>query len=159
MRKISYALYDLANSAYSVIIITFIISAYFAKQIVGDVQLGAAYWQWTAGLCGIVVALTGPLLGSYADKIVNGKEDKFEEIWINRETHLDNVPGFLEFNLVRGKKEKDHTLYASHSKWKSKNDFMNWTRSESFRKAHKNAGKHSNIYLGHPIFEGFEVVI
>ncbi len=74
MRKISYALYDLANSAYSVIIITFIISAYFAKQIVGDVQLGAAYWQWTAGLCGIVVALTGPLLGSYADKIVNGKE-------------------------------------------------------------------------------------
>ena len=45
MKKLFYALYDLANSAYTIIVVTFITSTYFAKQIVGDPQLGAAYWQ------------------------------------------------------------------------------------------------------------------
>jgi heme-degrading monooxygenase HmoA len=36
---------------------------------------------------------------------------------------------------------------------------MNWTKSEAFKKAHKGAGSHSEIYLGHPVFEGFETVI
>jgi len=73
MSKFFYGLYDLANSAYTIIVVTFITSAYFANQIVGDPQLGAAYWQWTAGLCGILIALTGPLLGNIADKKPKGK--------------------------------------------------------------------------------------
>ena len=73
MSKLFYALYDLANSAYTIIVVTFITSAYFANQIVGNPQLGAAYWQWTAGLCGILVAVTGPLLGNLADKEPKGK--------------------------------------------------------------------------------------
>ena len=73
MNKLFYGLYDLANSAYTTIVVTFITSAYFANQIVGDPQLGAAYWQWTAGLCGILIALTGPLLGNIADKKPKGK--------------------------------------------------------------------------------------
>ena len=73
MSKLFYAMYDLANSAYTIIIVTFITSAYFANHIVGNPQLGAAYWQWTAGLCGIVIALTGPMLGAAADKKPKGK--------------------------------------------------------------------------------------
>jgi len=73
MNKLFYGLYDLANSAYTIIVVTFITSAYFANQIVGDPQLGAAYWQWTTGLCGILVAVTGPLLGNLADKKPKGK--------------------------------------------------------------------------------------
>ena len=73
MSKLFYALYDLANSAYTIIVVTFITSAYFANQIVGDAQIGAAYWQWTAGLCGILIALTGPMLGNIADKKPKGK--------------------------------------------------------------------------------------
>jgi UMF1 family MFS transporter len=73
MSKLFYGLYDLANSAYTIIVLTFITSAYFANQIVGDPQLGAAYWQWTAGLCGILIAVTGPLLGNLADKKSKGK--------------------------------------------------------------------------------------
>ena len=72
MKKFIYALYDLANSSYSAIVITFIISTYFARQIVSDVQLGAAYWQWTAGLCGLLIAISGPLLGDIADRKKNG---------------------------------------------------------------------------------------
>ena len=41
MKKLVYGLYDLANSSYSAIVITFIISTYFARQVVGDIQLGA----------------------------------------------------------------------------------------------------------------------
>ena len=92
-------------------------------------------------------------------QIVLGKEEDFEKIWRDRETHLDKVLGFKSFNLIKGGSNETFTLYASHSTWKSKKDFLNWTKSEEFRAAHKGAGKHSSVYLGHPVFEGFEVVI
>ena len=92
-------------------------------------------------------------------KIVKGKETEFENIWKNRDSHLESVKGFKEFNLVKGNSEDSFTLYASHSVWESENDFLNWTKSEKFRIAHKGSGKHSEIYIGHPVFEGFEVVI
>ena len=92
-------------------------------------------------------------------KIAPGREQDFEGIWQKRETHLENVAGFIEFHLIKGIAEDTHTLYASHSTWRSQEDFTNWTKSEEFRKAHKGAGEHSDIYLGHPVFEGFEVII
>ena len=92
-------------------------------------------------------------------KIINGKEEIFESIWKNRETHLEKVPGFEKFNLVKGKTKDNYTLYASHSTWKSENDFLNWTKSEAFKLAHKDAGNHKGLYIGHPEFEGFEVVV
>ena len=92
-------------------------------------------------------------------KIVLGMEQEFENIWLRRETHLKTVPGFKNFHLIRGKQKETFTLYASHSTWKSENDFINWTKSDSFQKAHKNAGNHGGLYIGHPEFEGFEVVI
>ena len=92
-------------------------------------------------------------------KIVPGREKEFEKIWKKRETHLDNVPGFIKFHLVKGSKKETHTHYASHSTWQSKDDFANWTKSDAFRQAHKGAGEHGEVYLGHPEFEGFEVII
>ena len=92
-------------------------------------------------------------------KIVLGKEKAFEDVWKNRETHLEKVPGFKKFNLVKGDKNEDYTLYASHSVWNSKEDFINWTKSEAFRMAHKNAGKHKDLYIGAPVFEGFEKIL
>ena len=92
-------------------------------------------------------------------KIVPGKEAEFEKVWSERDTHLNGVDGFKEFHLVRGDKNDEFSLYASHSIWKSKKDFMNWTKSEAFRLAHKNAGRHKDLYLGAPNFEGFEVIL
>jgi len=69
MKKVfNFALYDFANSAFTTIIITFIFATYFAKQIAPNPVLGQSYWGWTIGITGILVALTGPLLGSFADK-------------------------------------------------------------------------------------------
>ena len=69
MKKVlNFALYDFANSAFTTIIITFIFSTYFAKQIAPNPVLGQSYWGWTIGVTGILVALVGPLMGSFADK-------------------------------------------------------------------------------------------
>ena len=69
MKKLfNFALYDFANSAFTTIIITFIFSTYFAKQIAPNPVLGQSYWGWTIGITGLLVALIGPLIGSFADK-------------------------------------------------------------------------------------------
>lgn len=91
-------------------------------------------------------------------RIVLGEEETFEKIWRERDRHLDDVDGFVEFHLLRGPTAEDHTLFASHTVWQAREAFENWTKSDAFRKAHANAGSHSNVYLGHPNFEGFEVV-
>ena len=92
-------------------------------------------------------------------KIVKGREKDFEKIWKERDTHLDEVKGFQEFHLLKGVEEDSFTLYVSHSIWNSIDDFLNWTKSEAFRMAHKGTGKNSDVYIGHPLFEGFDVII
>ena len=92
-------------------------------------------------------------------KILRGKEGAFEDIWKRRDSHLVSVPGFKAFNLVKGKGNGEFTLFASVSSWTSEKAFLNWTKSEAFRRAHAGAGQHSDIYYDHPEFEGFEVII
>ena len=92
-------------------------------------------------------------------KIAIGRELDFEDIWKNRDTHLEAVIGFKNFNLLKGFTNDEYTLYTSHSTWNSRSDFENWKNSEAFRKAHSGGGEHQGIYLGHPKFEGFEVIL
>lgn len=92
-------------------------------------------------------------------RIVKGQESAFEKIWAERDTHLHEVPGFVEFRLLRGPAADDHTLYVSHTIWEDAAAFEAWTKSEAFRMAHANAGKtREGIYQGPPRFEGFESV-
>jgi heme-degrading monooxygenase HmoA len=90
-------------------------------------------------------------------RVRKGSEDAFEAVWLNRDTHLEKVPGFVEFRLLKGPQTEDHTLYASHSTWRSRAAFEAWTKSEAFRAAHARAGENKPLYLDHPQFEGFEV--
>ena len=92
-------------------------------------------------------------------KIKIGNEKEFENVWKNRETFLDKVVGFKSFNLVKGKTTDEFTLYASHSIWENEDHFINWTKSEEFRMAHKNAGSNKQLYLGHQEFEGFTKIL
>ena len=69
MKKIfNFALYDFANSAFTTIIITFIFATYFATQIAPSPVMGQSYWGWTIGITGFLVAIIGPIVGSFADK-------------------------------------------------------------------------------------------
>jgi len=91
-------------------------------------------------------------------KIVPGEEDAFEQVWKERDSRLEEVPGFVEFRLLKGPANDDHTLFASHTIWQNYDAFEAWTKSEAFRRAHEGAGDRRKMYLGHPQFEGFEVV-
>jgi heme-degrading monooxygenase HmoA len=91
-------------------------------------------------------------------KVALGSEADFETVWTTRDSHLSGVPGFTAFHLLRGPAYEDHVLYASHTIWRSRRDFEAWTRSEAFRRAHGDAGQNRSLYLGHPEFEGFDVV-
>ncbi|MBV1798984.1 antibiotic biosynthesis monooxygenase [Siccirubricoccus sp. G192] len=91
-------------------------------------------------------------------RVTPGAEQEFERVWASRDTHLRAVPGFVESHLLRGPAREDCVLYASHTVWRSRADFEAWTRSEAFRRAHAHAGQNRPLYLGHPEFEGFEVI-
>jgi heme-degrading monooxygenase HmoA len=91
-------------------------------------------------------------------KVKKGSEHDFEQVWLTRKTHLDEVPGFVVFHLLKGPEKEDYVLYASHTIWRSEADFAAWARSEAFRKAHGGTGANKTLYLGHPDFEGFSVL-
>jgi heme-degrading monooxygenase HmoA len=43
-------------------------------------------------------------------KVIKGEEKAFEQVWLSRDTHLHDVPGLIEFHLLRGPEHEDHTL-------------------------------------------------
>jgi heme-degrading monooxygenase HmoA len=91
-------------------------------------------------------------------KVLKDQAQAFEDVWLTRISRLDEVPGFVEFHLLRGPERDDHILYASHTIWASKDAFTAWTNSEQFRAAHARAGDEKPKTLGHPEFEGFDVI-
>src|SRR5690606_29635137 len=93
-------------------------------------------------------------------KVVAGLEDEFESVWKNRDSRLHEMDGFIEFRLLRGatNEAEGFTTFVSHSKWRSEEDFVGWTKSENFRQAHKNAGQNKSLYKGPPVFEGFHTI-
>ena len=90
-------------------------------------------------------------------RVRKGSEETFEQVWLNRDSQLNRVPGFVEFHLLKGPVHEDHTLYSTHTLWQSKATFEAWTKSDAFRQAHSRAGDNKPLYLEHPHFEGFEI--
>jgi heme-degrading monooxygenase HmoA/phosphohistidine phosphatase SixA len=89
-------------------------------------------------------------------RVIPSETARFEAAWLNRESHIQSVPGFLSFYLLRAPAAEDHVLYSSFTLWRSRADFEAWTKSDAFRRAHATAGEAKPMSLGHPQFEGFE---
>jgi heme-degrading monooxygenase HmoA len=68
-------------------------------------------------------------------QVRTGDESAFEARWLERDSHLRAVPGFIEFHLLRGPEHEGYVLYASHTLWQERAEFEAWTRSEAFRGA------------------------
>ncbi|MBK5932205.1 antibiotic biosynthesis monooxygenase family protein [Halochromatium salexigens] len=92
-------------------------------------------------------------------RINQGFEDAFEAMWRERESQLDAMPGFCGFRLLKGQDDGESRLYASYTQWASRADFDAWRESEAFRQAHAQAKAPQGTYAGHPVFEGFDVVL
>ena len=82
----------------------------------------------------------------------------FEELWLNRESHLKETEGFVSFHMLKGPEEEGAILYASHTIWESEAHFRAWTTSDAFRAAHARAGQTRKLHEGAPRFEGFQAI-
>src|ERR1700730_10372413 len=83
-------------------------------------------------------------------KVIKEERKAFEDLWVARESHLDEVNGFQAFQLLRGPEREDHVLYSSHTIWASQEDFTAWTKSEQFRAAHQHAGERKAAHTRPP---------
>lgn len=94
-------------------------------------------------------------------KVKLGQEARFEEVWASRDSQLKTVPGFVSFHMMKGAEDAEggFRLYASHTLWESEDTFRDWTTSEAFRQAHRNAGGTRDIYVGPPQLECFTSVM
>lgn len=68
-------MYDVADSAFTTVIVTSLYAQYFSKIVVGDPQKADLLWGYSAGISEAIIALTAPILGAIAD--FSGSRKKF----------------------------------------------------------------------------------
>lgn len=90
--------------------------------------------------------------------VPSGNETEFEAMWLSRDSHLQELPGFVEFHMLKGPEQDGRRLYASHTVWENEEAFVGWTRSRQFRDAHAEAGEKRRLHEGAPKFEGFTTI-
>jgi hypothetical protein len=44
-------------------------------------------------------------------RVAKGSEVAFEQVWLSRDTHLDKVPGFVEFHLLKATSARGGALF------------------------------------------------
>ncbi len=63
----SWAMFDFANSGYTTVVITTIFNAYFVAVVAGNQDWGTFVWTLTLAISYVLIILTAPILGAYAD--------------------------------------------------------------------------------------------
>ena len=70
---------------------------------------------------------------------------------------LEEVPGFLRFELWQSQGEAEHEEFLVVSHWESAEAHEQWTKSEAFRKAH--SGMRSDFIMGPGQFNAYNVSV
>ena len=68
-------------------------------------------------------------------KVQKGHGSDLEEVFGKR-GGVEKEPSFKSFELWRLDAEDEHEEYLVVTRWESKDDFKNWTKSDSFKEAH-----------------------
>ena len=63
-------------------------------------------------------------------EVVTGEEWRFEQSCIERHYKLKDISGYLSAHFVRGGTNGVVTFYSLHTRWTSKDDFLNWCTGE-----------------------------
>ncbi|HUQ33753.1 MAG TPA: antibiotic biosynthesis monooxygenase [Pyrinomonadaceae bacterium] len=64
--------------------------------------------------------------------------DAFEQRFRERAGLVDKMPGFVSNQILRPVNEEDP--YVVFTTWESRQDFLNWVRSDEFVKGHAQSG-------------------
>jgi UMF1 family MFS transporter len=70
-----WCMYDVADSAFTTVIVTALYAIYFGTVVVGDVGRADYLWGWGASISEAIVAVLAPILGAIAD--FSGSRKKF----------------------------------------------------------------------------------
>ncbi len=91
-------------------------------------------------------------------RVTRGEGGELEERFA-QSGGIEELPGFIEFRLLKktwGHGDDEADEYLSMTQWASKKDFVAWTKSEAFKKAH--SGPRAKGVIGaQPA--GYEVVV
>ncbi len=63
-------------------------------------------------------------------EVENGEEQQFEKSVKEHYEQLKGTPGYLSFHLIRGGTNGTVTFYSSHTKWNTRQDFLDWSEAE-----------------------------
>jgi heme-degrading monooxygenase HmoA len=88
-------------------------------------------------------------------KVAKGREADFEAQWRNRQSYLQDVPGFIQFALLKGEAEGE---YISHTVWRDRDAFVAWTRSPAFAAGHRQ-GSLAGLLAGPPQLRLYDAVL
>ena len=101
-------------------------------------------------------------------QVASGHEAAFEDRFRNRAGLIDKEPGFIRNFVMRpiprdggppsAPGEEQPLYYLVQTWWSSHEDFINWTRSESFRAAHSSRPP-KEMFSGPSRLETHEVVL
>ena len=69
----SWSLLDWANSSWPTVIITFVFSAFFVKNIAPNEISGTSLWGYLLSISGLLLAISAPIIGVYSDIIKKRK--------------------------------------------------------------------------------------
>jgi len=64
----AWAMFDFANSGYTTVVISAIFNAYFVAVVAGNAPWATLAWTTTLGVSYLLIALTAPVLGAFADR-------------------------------------------------------------------------------------------
>ncbi len=96
--------------------------------------------------------------------VATGHEMAFEQRFRGRAGLVDRHPGFLRLEILRPKPVKMHghtmggsAYYVVLTYWETEQDFVRWTESEDFRRAHSDRPP-KEMFAGPNVFEMHEVI-
>jgi heme-degrading monooxygenase HmoA len=83
--------------------------------------------------------------------------DAFEKVFRERAGLVDKMPGFISNQVLRPVNEGDP--YVVFTTWKSRQEFLNWVRSDEFVKGHAQSGTlPKDAYSRSNVLEMHEVI-
>ena len=84
--------------------------------------------------------------------VAAGREQDFEKTFMNRDRAVDKMPGFIDMQVLR---PAEGRTYLVLTRWKSHEDFRQWTESEAFVAAHRQQSP--GLVESRPTLEIYEV--
>ncbi len=62
-------------------------------------------------------------------------KNRFEQLFATRAHAIDRIPGFIDMQVLKPKKDDNEYLIVSF--WENENAFLSWTKSPEFIEGHK----------------------